>query len=239
MNVPTPDETDVLANPVWSSLTGAHASLARIHGGARVYDPTVSVFAGMPTDPSPQAWADLAALLGPGGSAVVVGTTVELPRGWQALRVIEGFQFVETGAETGVTSAPSDEIVPLGESDAEQMLALAERTRPGPFLHGTVRLGGYVGIRDGERLVAMAGRRMRPDGWIEVSAVCTDDEYRGRGMGGRLVRAVVDGIHRDGRRAFLHVEKGNEGAIELYRRLGFAPSRDMTFVFARPGDSAA
>lgn len=222
--------SDVLANPVWSSLNGAHASLARILGAARVYDPDVSVFAGMPDEPTAEAWADLAALLRTDGGAVVVGSTVELPDGWDALRVIEGIQFVEAGVEGAV----SDDIVALGEADADEMLALAERTRPGPFLRGTVRLGGYAGIRDHGRLVAMAGRRMNPEGWIEVSAVCTDAEYRGRGMGARLVRAVVDGIHREGQRAFLHVENGNDGAIGLYRRLGFEPSRDMTFVFARP-----
>jgi ribosomal protein S18 acetylase RimI-like enzyme len=224
------DGGDVLANPVWSSLNGAHASLARIHGLARVYDPAVSVFAGMPGEPTAAAWTDLAVLLGSEGGAVIVGTTVRLPDDWEAVRVIEGMQFVESGVEGSL----ADDIEALGEADADEMLALAERTRPGPFLRGTVHLGGYVGIRDGGRLVAMAGRRMHPQGWIEVSAVCTDERYRGQGMGARLVRAVVDGIHREGERAFLHVEKGNDGAIALYRRLGFEPSRDMTFVFARP-----
>ena len=224
-------ETAVLENPVWSSLNGAHASLARIHGDARSYDPVVSVFAGMPNGPTAGAWADLAALLGPDGGGVIVGTRVDVPDTWTALRVIEGIQFVESG----VDDAWADDIEALGEADAAEMLALAERTRPGPFLLGTVRLGGYVGIRDDGRLVAMAGRRMNPEGWIEVSAVCTDEAYRGLGMGARLVRAVVSGIHREGQRAFLHVEKGNDGAIGLYRKLGFEPSRDMTFVFARPG----
>lgn len=225
------DDSDVLANPVWSSLTGAHAPMARIHGEARIYDPGVSVFAGLPSEPTPEAWADLAELLRPDNSgAVVVGTSVELPASWEAVRVIEGIQFVEAGVE----GASSDDVVTLGDVDADEMLALAERTRPGPFLRGTVALGGYVGIRDRGSLVAMAGRRMRPDGWIEVSAVCTDEEYRGRGLGALLVRAIVDGVHRDGKRAFLHVEKGNDGAIGLYRKLGFEPSREMTFVFARP-----
>ncbi len=224
------EPNDVLANPVWSALTGAHASLARIQGQARVYDPEVSVFAGLPADASTQSWADLAALLGPRAGAVVVGTSIRIPEHWEALRVIEGIQFVESR----VDGATADDVVTLGEADADEMLALAERTRPGPFLRGTVRLGGYVGIRDEGRLVAMAGRRMNPDGWIEVSAVCTDEGFRGRGMGARLVRAVVDGIHREGKRAFLHVEKGNDGAIGLYRKLGFEPSRDMTFRFVRP-----
>lgn len=224
-------EADVLENPVWSSLNGAHASLARIHGDARSYDPAVSVFAGMPNGPTAEAWADLAALLGPDRGGVIVGTRIDLPDIWKALRVIEGIQFVESD----VDAAWADDIEELGEADAAEMLALAERTRPGPFLLGTVRLGGYVGIRDEGRLVAMAGRRMNPEGWIEVSAVCTDEAYRGLGMGARLVRAVVSGIHREGQRAFLHVEKGNDGAIGLYRKLGFEPSRDMTFIFARPG----
>ena len=37
---------------------------------------------------------------------------------------------------------------------------LATLTRPGPFGPRTIELGDYVGLVDGERLVAMAGERM-------------------------------------------------------------------------------
>ena len=38
------------------------------------------------------------------------------------------------------------------------------------------------------RLVAMAGERLRPPGWTEISAVCTDEEHRGQGLATRLIR---------------------------------------------------
>ena len=65
--------------------------------------------------------------------------------------------------------------------DIGEMLALVELTRPGPFSVRTVELGGYVGVFDGDRLVAMAGQRLAPPGFREISAVCTHPDFRGRG----------------------------------------------------------
>ncbi|GAB7003701.1 hypothetical protein JCM18899A_11720 [Nocardioides sp. AN3] len=66
------------------------------------------------------------------------------------------------------------------------MLALVERNKPGQFLPGTPQMGTYLGIRHEGRLVAMAGERLHPPGWTEISAVCTDADFRGRGLAGRL-----------------------------------------------------
>ncbi|MGA9320158.1 MAG: hypothetical protein WBW06_03770, partial [Xanthobacteraceae bacterium] len=41
-------------------------------------------------------------------------------------------------------------------------------------------LGSYIGIRSGGQLVAMAGERMKFDGFTEISAVCSHPEHRGR-----------------------------------------------------------
>ena len=71
------------------------------------------------------------------------------------------------------------------------MLDLVARTEPGPFLPRTIEMGTYLGIRRGGALVAMAGERLHPPGWTEISAVCTDDAYRSRGLGTRLVLAVA------------------------------------------------
>jgi predicted GNAT family acetyltransferase len=113
------------------------------------------------------------------------------------------------------------------------MLALVERTRPGPFLPRTVELGTYLGIRRDGVLVAMAGERFHPPGHTEISAVCTDDAHRGQGLGGRLVRAVAAGIRARGERPFLHVAGDNTGALRLYESLGFRPRRTVTFAGAR------
>jgi len=80
------------------------------------------------------------------------------------------------------------EVIPCGYAieelkpdDVPEMLALAELTEPGPFRQRTIEFGGYMGIRDAGRLVAMAGQRLSLTGFTEVSAVCTHPEYRGRG----------------------------------------------------------
>ena len=108
----------------------------------------------------------------------------------------------------------------LGPADVGQMLELVARTEPGPFGPETYRMGRYLGIRRSGALIAMAGERLRPPGWTEISAVCTDPMFRGRGLAAALVRTVAAGIDARGETAFLHVMQSN-GAVRLYEALGF------------------
>ena len=128
------------------------------------------------------------------------------------------------GALTDAGEAPgdeNDEFLPLDASDVPDMLALVERTKPGPFVKRTIELGTYLGVRDGHKLVAMAGERLHPPGFTEISAVCTDASHRGRGLATRLVRAIVDGIWARGEKPFLHLTLENEPAHRIYAVLGF------------------
>ncbi len=120
------------------------------------------------------------------------------------------------------------------------MLELVARTRPGPFARRTVELGGYVGIRRAGRLVAMAGERMRPTGWAEISAVATDPDHRRQGLGELLVRAVATGIAARGEVPMLHASADNTGAIRLYEAMGFTVRRRARFLGVRaPGGHSA
>jgi predicted GNAT family acetyltransferase len=122
--------------------------------------------------------------------------------------------------------SPSDvKVEDLAEADVPEMLALTALTEPGPFRDRTICLGGYCGIRDQGRVVAMAGRRTAIPGYREVSAVCTHPSYRGRGYGAALVCAVSEGITAIGELPYLHVRQSNSSAISLYRRLGYEISR--------------
>ena len=116
----------------------------------------------------------------------------------------------------------------LTDDDAAQMLALATLTEPGPFLEATHRLGAFVGVKQDGRLVAMAGERMRPEGFTEVSGVCTHPDHRGRGLAGRLMQVVAGRIVARGETPFLHSYASNLGAISLYESLGFAIRREVT-----------
>jgi predicted GNAT family acetyltransferase len=113
------------------------------------------------------------------------------------------------------------------------MLALVERTRPGPFLPRTVELGTYLGLRSGGELVAMAGERLHPAGYTEISAVCTDEAHRGRGLATRLVLAVAHGIRQRGEIPFLHAAASNTTAIRLYESLGFRLRATVVFAAVR------
>jgi predicted GNAT family acetyltransferase len=75
----------------------------------------------------------------------------------------------------------------------------------------------------------MAGQRLRPPGWTEVSTVCTHADFRGKGLATRLVLAVAHEIHERGDSPFLHTGAQNAGAIRLYETLGFRLRREVAF----------
>jgi ribosomal protein S18 acetylase RimI-like enzyme len=218
-----------LDNPVRSSLLGPHARFAQRHGGVLRYLPSVSPFAALMDQPGNRDWADAAALAGPGGLVPLAGVTMPPPAGWKPVLNIPCVQMIDAG----IAAAPDDEAVRLGAPDVPQMLDLVARTEPGPFLPGTIEMGIYLGIRRGGALVAMAGERLHPPGWTEISAVCTDGAYRDRGLGTRLVLAVAAGIRARGETPFLHAAASNVNAIRLYESLGFRFRRDVLFSAAR------
>jgi ribosomal protein S18 acetylase RimI-like enzyme len=224
----------VLDNPVWHSLTGPRRDLAERHGQAARFDPAVSPFAALPDDAAPEAWADLADLVGPGGSAILLRRTVEAPPGWEEDFRLIGAQMVAGPALDTAVDGGGPVPEPLGEGDTEDAMALIAAAPPGPFLPGTLRFGGYRGVRIGGRLVAMAGERMRVPGYTEVSAVCTHPDARGRGLGSLLTRTVVAGIRARGEEAFLHVAEFNTDAIRLYEALGFVLRSTFEVADLRP-----
>lgn len=56
---------------------------------------------------------------------------------------------------------------------------------------------------------------------IRIIDIALMPEHQGHGLGGRLVRALIDEAAASGRSVSIHVEAGNP-AMSLYRRLGFA-----------------
>ncbi len=212
---------EALDTPVWHALTGPQAEFSEGSSLALRYQTDVAAFAALPDEVGPDAWNALAQIVGPGSAAVLFRPApVVLPDDWEIAMRLNGLQMVATEP----IADADDTFVELGARDVDEMLALVERTRPGPFARRTVELGTYLGRRaeTGNRLVAMAGERLHPPGYTELSAVCTDAEARKLGLATRLIRAVAVGIEERGETPILHVLAENDAAIRVYERLGFA-----------------
>lgn len=218
-----------LDNPVWDSLNGAQAHFALRHGAAARFDPDVTVFAALADGAGASAWDDLATLAEPGAPLVVVDAPVDPPGGWEIIDRIAGVQL--TGEDLKVQDDP--DAIELGPDDEPEMADLVKRTKPGPWRPRTIEMGRYLGVRVDGELVAMAGERLRPSGWVEISAVCTDERFRGRGLGTRLIRAVGAGIVERGESPMLHASAENVNAIRLYESMGFVFRRNREFLRVR------
>ncbi len=220
----------LLDNPVWNALSTTHASFAEGNEFAKRYPVDVAPFAAT-RDQSPESYHSLAELLSPAGTAAIpLATMPDLPAGWTIVRNVNSAQMVWNG------SAPppvKHTIEDLSISDVDEMLALVELTKPGPFLRRTPELGSYLGIHEAGQLVAMAGERLRPLGYTEISAVCTHPEYRGRGYASSLVSALIRKTTGRGETPFLHVRTENVAAIRVYEKLGFRTRRVINIAIVK------
>jgi len=220
----------VLDQAAWASLTGPHAHFAQGAGLALRYPEDVSPIMAVSPVPDEQVWTDLLGLVGPGGVALLSGTLPPVPDDWEIEFQGDGVQLIATDA---LESRPSGSLVTLGAADVPEMLDLVARTQPGPFKPRTHLLGTYLGVRRAGALVAMAGERLHPPGWTEISAVCTDPAHRGQGLATTLVRAIAHNIRERGETPFMHAAGDNVDAVRLYRSIGFELRRHVLFSVLR------
>jgi ribosomal protein S18 acetylase RimI-like enzyme len=224
----------LLDNPIWHSLVTRHSHLAlgerAGNGLARRYPSDIGPLSAL-EEPTPEAYKDLAAIVPLGDIAILfLENKPEVPSGWELLR---GGTLVQMVCPT-IPASIDNAIVTMGPADIAEMVALADLTEPGPFRHGTFRLGGFLGIRVEGRLAAMAGQRLSPAGFSEVSAVCTHPDFRGRGYARNLVVEVARNIHLEGRLPFLTSFEANTGAIRIYQQVGFVLRRTFHLAVLRP-----
>jgi ribosomal protein S18 acetylase RimI-like enzyme len=207
-----------LDNPVWHALTTQHAALAITATGAAKYPQAVAPFAAVDDEPG-HAAMQLASLVEDSESVYLVGVAPDPPPGW----ILEpGKPCLQMICHAPPADIPGPPVTEMSEVQRDDMLALTALVFPGFFRPRTLEMGRYLGIYDGGRLAAMAGERMRLDGFQEISAVCTHPDYTGRGYAQRLVSLICRGAFERGFMPFLHVYHDNVRAIAVYRQLGFA-----------------
>ncbi len=224
-----------LDNPAWAALTGRHAHLASGDGAVRRYPADVSPFSAVE---SPAALAALAELMPEGDVAVLwAPDELEAPDGVELVMRFDCLQMVALDFRPAEVDEAADV---LGLGDAQEMQDLAILTKPGPFGLRTPDMGHYVGVHHDGKLVAMAGERMKPAGFTEISAVCVHPDHLGRGHARKLMSIIGKRIVVDGRVPFLNVLPENFGAIKLYESLGFTPRHMMkVHLLKKPGGDGA
>lgn len=220
-----------LDRPIWSALTGRQANLAVCQGDAVRLRPEIGIF-GAARDQ--EASADLASLCAayPGtGFLEAEGTPMALavPADATVAFRIPLIQMVATALSPD-TKSHGVNWFPLGEADADDIYHLATLTKPGPFRPRTFEFGGYIGVRHEGQLIAMAGTRLRVEGFSEVSAVCTHPDHRGRGLAKTLMRVVIGRIMDEGDACFLHAFADAEATQALYRSLGFEARQRILYT---------
>lgn len=214
-----------LDNPFWSALDSIHRDVALRAGGVARYPAAYAPFLGVASAEVPVGHA-LDALVASGESVYLIGVAPTPPTGWtlQAFRPLAQMVCDEPLA---VDAGP--DIVPLGEAQRDEVLALTALVYPHYFRERTMELGRYFGIYERGRLAAMIGERMGSAGTREMSAICTHPDFTGRGYARRLTAWLTNDTLARGVQPFLHVSHENPRAKTLYEQLGYRVRRDIGF----------
>jgi len=115
---------------------------------------------------------------------------------------------------------------PMREDDLDAVMAIERCAYPFPWTHGIFRdclRAGYpswvlhsAGTLVGYGVISVAA------GEAHVLNVCIDPHWQGRGLGRRLLRALVKLARGHGaQRMYLEVRPSNPGAVALYHHEGF------------------
>ncbi|MCR5880628.1 GNAT family N-acetyltransferase [Phenylobacterium sp. J367] len=220
-----------LDRPIWTALSGRQSGFALGDGPARRIAADVGVFVAAEDD-SPASLEALAELVRMHGESWRMEVGAAPVPGTETITEAKGMQMVADRLTPA--GPPAFAFEALADADAPEMLELALLTKPGPFAARTHQLGDFVGVRRDGRLIAMAGERLRPEGFTEVSGVCTLPEHRGQGYAAGLMRHVAGRILDRGETPFLHAYATNTGAIGLYETLGFRIRTEVTVTALIP-----
>lgn len=219
-----------LDHPVWSALISRHAGFALRRENLARYPAQVAPFVAI----DPQHAHEMRALAGwidAGESIVFVGDAPQPGAGWSLLEPPSYIAQMTCTTRVPVPDGPR--VIELDASHRADVLELAGRVYPHYFRPRTMELGRYFGMYHGDKLAAMAGERMQMDGYTELSAICTDPAYLGRGYARRLTALLTNDLLERGVQPFLHVSHANTRARALYERMGYRLRADVALLALR------
>jgi GNAT superfamily N-acetyltransferase len=208
---------DLLDNIIWHALSGAQARFSTDTDRTRRFAPGFSPILGFADCTQPD-FAALAPFCGADEHFYCGDWAAPMPAGWKLEEESTMFRMIWAGEAPAHDEA--HDAVPLGPEHAMPALELAMLTHPGPFDPRTIELGDYFGFFQDGRLIAMAGERMHAGTLREISGVCTDPDFQGRGFARRLMLKLIRRQLTRGETPFLHVMR-DSAAAQFYERLGF------------------
>lgn len=211
----------ILDKFVWNAMNTGNKQLTIGTNGVKIFPKTISPFAGMEHTTS-ESFDRLSSLIDTNQERKFILFTIkkiDIPKNWKVINKLEIDQMV-CEKQLGGFDKPTS-IVPLTLDNVDEMMILTKLTNPGPFEKETLLFGNYEGIFIDGRLAAMAGQRLHPKPYAEISAVCTHPDFHGRGFATQLIKSQIRRIHSQSEIPFLHVFPENTTAISVYEKLGF------------------
>jgi len=223
-----------LDNPVWEALCSQQKHFNKGNEILKYFPANVSPFVGL------QHWDanDLQQLNHhlpiDRSFSVMITKEVQVPANFETIFTIPLYQLCCPVLKP--FNHPAIVFRKLNNFDIPQMLELTEMTKPGPFYERTIDFGNYVGIFHNDQLIAMAGERLKVNGYTEVSAICTHPDFLGKGYASFLLSKISEQIIQEENIPFLHVKQDNSRAIEVYKKLGFQIRSDVYFAVFKKAD---
>src|SRR6202012_1918333 len=102
-------------------------------------------FAAPPTDDD---WIEMAQLLEADREVAFTPDAMELPDNWVLEEEGRGYQMIADHLMPASKAASIETVHDLGAADVDDIFALFEAARPGPFERRTIAFGDYRGIRN-------------------------------------------------------------------------------------------
>ncbi|QNK61012.1 GNAT family N-acetyltransferase [Pedobacter sp. PAMC26386] len=216
-----------LDNPIWHALNSTHNKFALGEQTMLRYPADILPFMAFEhSDESPLT--KIESQMGTNEKAFIVGKLPAIPTNWSVFSKLECLQMICHQPINFIKKEDYD-IVQLQPENADEMVEFINGIQPGYFERGTPSLGNYYGIRVNGKLIAMAGERLKMTGYTEISAVCTDPAFTGKGLAQYLITQLCNEIRQRDEVPFLHVVDTNTRAIRLYEFLGFEKRTTIPF----------
>lgn len=218
----------ILDNVTWNALNTGNRNLSQGNENVKFFNEDVSPFIGMPEITNKNFKTLHAFCYTTRRFNLFIGKEIIIPNDWKIIRKSNIWQMV---CRHQIDKISTQNIIqPLTQHHVEEMVTLTQYTHPGPFEKETILFGHYEGIFENNKLIAMAGQRMFPQPYAEISAVCTHPDFRGKGLAANLIQSQIRRMQSIAVTPFLHVLSENTTAIKLYEKLGFEKRKEF-FVY--------